>query len=150
MNYLLDTNIALIYIRNNETTQKLESKLDLFSGEHNLIISVVSVGELKSIAKQNQWGKVKWQKMLSVINDFLIADINTEEIIDKYAEIDVFSQGKLLEKPLENSARNMGKNDLWIAATASALDLGLVTTDDDFNHLENKFIKLKKIDLSLV
>jgi predicted nucleic acid-binding protein len=147
MNYLLDTNIVLIYIRNNETTQKLESKLDLFSGEHNLIISVASIGELKSIARQNQWGKMKWQKMLTVINDFLIADIRNEEIIDKYAEIDAFSQGKILEKPLGDSARNIGKNDLWIAATASALQLELITTDDDFNHLKNDFIQLKKIDL---
>lgn len=97
MNYLLDSNIVLIYIRNNEITQRLENQLNLFSGQHNLIISVVSVGELKSIAKQNQWGKTRWQKMLSIINDFLIADINTEEIIEKYAEIDAFSQGKLLE-----------------------------------------------------
>ncbi len=150
MNYLLDTNIALIYIRNTETTQKLEDRLDLLSGNHNLIISVVSIGELKSIAKQNQWGKLKWQKMLGVISDFLVADINTEEIIDRYAEIDAFSQGKLPEKPLGGSARNMGKNDLWIAATASVLDIELITTDGDFDHLENNFIQLKKIDLGLI
>jgi tRNA(fMet)-specific endonuclease VapC len=148
MNYLLDTNIILIYIRNNEITQRLENQLNLFSGEHNLIISVVSIGELKSIAKQNQWGKTKWRKMQAIINDFLIADINTEEIIDKYAEIDAFSQGKLSEYPLGSSARNMGKNDLWIAATASVLNLELITTDDDFEHLRQEFIQLRKIELS--
>lgn len=40
----------------------------------------------------------------------------------------------------------MGKNDLWIAATASAFDITLVTTDKDFNHLDGKFIKLKLIE----
>jgi tRNA(fMet)-specific endonuclease VapC len=148
MNYLLDTNIILIYIRNNEIAQKVENQLNLFSGEHNLVISVVSIGELKSIAKQNRWGEIKWQKMLTIINDFLIADINTEEIIDKYADIDAFSQGKSPKNLLGDSARNMGKNDLWIAATASALNLELITTDNDFEHLSRDFIQLRKIDLS--
>lgn len=44
----------------------------------------------------------------------------------------------------------MGKNDLWISATASVLNLTLLTTDDDSNHLENDFIQLKNIDLSLI
>ncbi|MCU0445015.1 MAG: PIN domain-containing protein [Microscillaceae bacterium] len=138
----------MIYIRNNEIAQKVENQLNLFSGEHNLVISVVSIGELKSIAKQNRWGEIKWQKMLTIINDFLIADINTEEIIDKYADIDAFSQGKSPKNLLGDSARNMGKNDLWIAATASALNLELITTDNDFEHLSRDFIQLRKIDLS--
>ena len=41
----------------------------------------------------------------------------------------------------------MGKNDLWIAATASAFDMVLVTTDQDFDHLDGEFIKLKYIDI---
>lgn len=40
----------------------------------------------------------------------------------------------------------MGKNDIWIAATASALNLKLVTTAKDFNPLEGEFIKLEYID----
>ncbi len=40
---------------------------------------------------------------------------------------------------------NMGKNDLWIAATASVLNLELLTTDSDFDHLDGEFIKLRKI-----
>ena len=39
-------------------------------------------------------------------------------------------------------ARNMGKNDLWIAATASAFNLKLATTDKDFQHLEQVFVDL--------
>ncbi|MEM1326730.1 MAG: PIN domain-containing protein [Bacteroidota bacterium] len=41
----------------------------------------------------------------------------------------------------------MGKNDLWIAATASHYDLKLLTTDKDFLHLEDKFIDLAFINL---
>jgi tRNA(fMet)-specific endonuclease VapC len=39
----------------------------------------------------------------------------------------------------------MGKNDLWIAATASLLNLKLVTTDGDFDHLDSSFLSLHKV-----
>ena len=68
----MDTNVVLIYIRNNKVTQKLENQLNLFSGEHNLIISVVTIGELKSLEKQNNWGKTKWQQMANVLGDFTL------------------------------------------------------------------------------
>jgi predicted nucleic acid-binding protein len=41
----------------------------------------------------------------------------------------------------------MGKNDIWIAATASVFDLKLVTTDKDFDHLEEEYIDLLHISL---
>ena len=53
------------------------------------------------------------------------------------AQLDAYSQGKLSMRPLPAgmSARNMGKNDLWIAATALYFDVELHTTDKDFDHL---------------
>jgi predicted nucleic acid-binding protein len=39
----------------------------------------------------------------------------------------------------------MGKNDLWIAATAYSLDIPLLTTDIDFDHLNKTFINVMKI-----
>jgi len=36
----------------------------------------------------------------------------------------------------------MGKNDLWIAATAYTLNATLVTTDTDFDHLDGEFIEV--------
>ena len=147
MNFILDTNLVLIYLRDNELSRRIEQDLKLLSGEHNLIISVVSVGELKSIAKQNKWGSRKVENMVNTLSDFLISDLNTEEILERYADIDAFSQGKLDGKNTNFSARNMGKNDLWIAATASVYDLELLTTDNDFQHLKDDFLKLRIISL---
>ncbi len=83
----------------------------------------------------------------TLLNEFLIADINVESIIDKYAEIDAFSQNKLPENPLGSSPRNMGKNDIWIAATAAVLNAKLLTTDKDFQHLINKLVDVELIEL---
>jgi len=38
----------------------------------------------------------------------------------------------------------MGKNDLWIASLCSLLGLQLVTTDANFDHLDNIFFEVKK------
>jgi len=61
------------------------------------------------------------------LRKFLITDINSKDIIKKYGEIDAFSQGKLPGNPLKDSSRNMGKNDLWIASTASVSNSRLIS-----------------------
>jgi tRNA(fMet)-specific endonuclease VapC len=148
MNYLIDTNILVIYVRDTDLTRRLEEDLRLLTGNNNLVISVVSIGEIKSIARQNNWGKRRVGRLIEILSQFLIADINVEEIIESYSEIDAYSQGKLKGKATTFTSRNMGKNDLWIAATASTLNLELITTDKDFDHLNEVYLKLKSIDLS--
>ena len=149
MEYLLDTNIVLVYARGNNLTKKIEEELQLLSGDNQLVISVVTVGEIKSLAIKNNWGKSKVAKLSELLNEFIVADINVEEITERYAEIDAYSQGKLPGKKGKFSSRNMGKNDLWIAATGSVLQVVIVTTDSDFDHLEGEYIKLKKVNLNI-
>jgi tRNA(fMet)-specific endonuclease VapC len=148
MNYLLDTNIIVTYVRDTAVTRKLEDRLNLLTGENNLVISVVSLGEIRSIAKQHNWGEKKLAKLENILKDFLIADINVETIIERYADIDAYSQGKLKHKKSGFPARNMGKNDLWIAATASVYNLKLITTDQDFAHLHGVYVDLEFVDIA--
>jgi len=107
----------------------------------------VTLGEIKSIAVRNNWG----QKRITAVERFLkqcvVADINSLDVIEKYGEIDGYSQGKLKHKPLKNTSRNMGKNDLWIAATASVTNATLLTTDKDFTHLNGVYLNLSLISL---
>lgn len=140
MNYFLDTNLLLTYLRDNKQARNIEKELKLLEKGNNLLLSVVSVGEVKSIAIQNKWGKRKIENLIAILQDFLITDINTQEVIDRYAEIDAYSQGKLNDIPTPFSARNMGKNDLWIAATASIYNVQLITTDKDFDHLKENYL----------
>jgi tRNA(fMet)-specific endonuclease VapC len=62
-----------------------------------------------------------------------------------YAEIDVYSQSHHPILRLPTSARKMGKNDLWIAATAAILNATLLSTDADFEHLDNLFLYFERI-----
>jgi len=143
MNLLLDTNI-LIYLAKDPSRKFLTQVVN--PDNQKLFISVASIGELKSIALQNNWGNKKWQVINSILDEAIIVEIN-EVLADTYAEIDAFSQRRNPSYSNYSFAtpRNMGKNDLWIASIASLLGLKLVTTDTDFNHLHQVFIEVELI-----
>lgn len=100
------------------------------------LIPVIVVGELEAFALKADWGHRKVSFMRSLFERYPIVEI-TKEITIVYAQIDAYSQGRLYGKPLPQglSARNMGRNDIWIAAIALYLGIALRTTDLDFNHL---------------
>jgi len=128
---LLDTNVIIHHIRRN-TFCPPES-----------FISIVTVGELKAFAMKNKWGTDKQSRLEKFLQSLPIIDIG-DKITDIYAEIDSFSQGLHSTQKLNSSARNMGKNDLWIAATAYYFSMTLQTTDNDFDHLLSFGLKLDK------
>ncbi len=145
MDFFLDTNIVLHFIRNSTLADELKETFQLFKFPNRLFISIVSLGELESLALQKDWGIHKLKELENYSRQLIIADIRDENIVKRYAQIDAYSQGKLKNRSLNNSARNMSKNDLWIAATASVLNIPLLTTDADFEHLNKEFLTLIKI-----
>jgi len=147
VDYLLDTNILIIYSRSSLLSKQIELDHRIFNGNHNLAISVVTVGEINSFIEQKNLGHKRQNFIFELLEKVFVIDINIRKILDVYGKIDAFSQGKLIEKSLGNSARNMGKNDLWIASTANAFNMELVTTDKDFNHLKDSFVKVNCIDI---
>ena len=149
MLFLFDTNIILVYLRSVAMKRKIVSRYKPFNLGNSSMISVVTVGELRALVLKNKWGISRIRDLEEFLLRFLIVDINTEDTINRYAEIDAFSQGRLDGRKSNFTARNMGKNDIWIAATASVLDETLLTTDNDFDHLHNEFLSVAKIDLNI-
>lgn len=164
--YLLDTCIVVSYITANTQTENrpyrivktIESKLDLglanFKAisplsppllQHNFIISVVTYAELISLFKDRmRKGKnspQQYRLVATFIENVSIIEIrNHSDILDAYCELDGFSlDGELLNKRnLNKGPIIMGKNDLWIAATAKVTGAELITIDKDFNHLKEE------------
>lgn len=147
MRYVLDTNVILAYLRKHVIWDLIELQLGIFETETDVYIPAVVLGELRSLANQNRWGIIKRRELEIFVKEFMIIDFITEEVINSYAEIDAFSQGRLEGRPLTGSSRNMGKNDLWIAATASVLNATLITTDKDFQHLHTQFLEVAYFDV---
>jgi predicted nucleic acid-binding protein len=100
-------------------------------------ISVVTEGELRSLAIQWKWGKRKKNQMRFLLQFFLRVPVDKEQVFRAYEAMDSFS---------ESIGRTMGKNDLWIAAAAHSIGATLITTDTDFDHLQPGFIQVDWID----
>lgn len=147
MDYLLDTNLVIIYSRASKIAEKIEADYNLFDTGNSLAVSVVTLGEVDAFIKKIGIGEKRRKKIEGVVSRLAKVGIDTKAIIERYGDIDAYSQGKLKRKKGRFSSRNMGKNDLWIAATASIYDLTLLTTDRDFDHLNGAYIRLEYIDV---
>jgi tRNA(fMet)-specific endonuclease VapC len=143
MNLLFDTNIIL------QVTRKeggLELLRKLNPDDRLIYISFVNVAEIQSIAYRKGWNEVKSGRLEAFLNLVRVIEVS-DILLPSYVGIDAYSQRnhpEYVHYPFR-TPRNMGKNDLWIAATASLLNLELVTTDGDFDHLQDTFLQLRKI-----
>ena len=166
--YLLDTNILVHLVRGDGIGQHIQADYAPTLLDPRPLISIVSEGELRSLTYQFHWGKAnlnnyrvkfsailiskrpqiqcgnfcalpkqKIEQSLFYLSYFKRASIDQPEIYEAYAAIDAYSI---------SVGRSMGKNDLWIAATAHVVDATILTTDMDFDHLASEFLKCQRID----
>lgn len=136
----IDTNILLAYVRGKELYAKIEAQYQLRANGNVSLISVVSEGELRSLALQFVWREARRQEMERQLSYFTVVPLPFSRVVAVYAEIDDFSR---------RSGVTMGKNDLWIAVTASVTGTRLLTTDKDFDHLHGIYLERDWIDPSL-
>lgn len=146
MRYVLDSNIILYYVKDSETKKFIENQYQPFDEENTAIISIVMVAELMSLAKRQKWGERKRRVLQRIFDSLIIIEIRYSDLIEAYADIDTFSHGKDESRPLGMTSRNMGKNDLWIAATTHVTDSKLLTTDRDFDHLDEVFFDIVLVE----
>ena len=149
-NIVIDTCVIIHIVRDSSSGTNCLAKLAELDPNPNIIISVVTKAELESFSKQNNWGTNKLSNLNLFLSNATIIDIKATDkpLLGKYVQIDGYSKGKLPDNNgdlMIGSARKMGKNDLWIAATASAINVSLMTTDGDFDHLNGKLIDVIKI-----
>lgn len=144
---VLDTSALLHIVRGKDTGKIIH---DFISGldAPQLLISVVTLAEVDSFMVQNNWGHKNQEKMHQLIERCIVLDIekHNKTLKNCYVILDAFSKRKQAGPDgqfLQGGARKMGKNDLWIAATAFALNATLVTTDNDFDHINNQYFKVQ-------
>ena len=136
--YLLDTNILLAYVRWQALARYIEATYQLGTRQPAPVISVVSEAEIRVLAAQNQWGTFKKRMLEEKIMDFLtVIPIPYKEVLAAYVEIDDYSR---------RQGRVMGKNDVWIAATARVEQATILTTDRDFDHLHPHLVVREYVD----
>jgi tRNA(fMet)-specific endonuclease VapC len=152
MQYIvLDTCAIIHLLRGNKSGIEIKDWIESLNPQPRQIISVVTKAELMTFVKINKWG----EKTLSALHEFIMGittiDINRSDaqLLQNYILIDTYSKNSGVDEngnSKEGSHIKMGKNDLWIGATAKAINATLVTCDGDFDHLPESILKIKKFN----
>ena len=133
--YVLDTNVLLSLLRGKELGERIDQAYGLRKAPYLHTLSIVTHAELWVLADRNKWGDAKRSAIVKALDEFVAVDISGDSIISAYRRVEAISNGI-----------NMGKNDIWIAATAMIAGLPLLTTDKDFNHLNGKLLQIFYVD----
>lgn len=140
--FLLDTNVLLDFAKGTDVAAYTEQTLSPFRPSQRSYISYATLAEIRSLLL-SRYGEKKRSQLNDFFRTTLIAlPIAKIDVVNEYADIDAYSQMRhpTIPNPDVASAETMGKNDLWIAATASVYGLTLVTSDTDFEHLNGSFL----------
>jgi len=108
------------------------------------MICAVTIGEIQAFAQQ--WQTERLKLLDHVLAELLVIDINREDVFEAYSHLHKFARdGKELStKGLRG--KNMGHNDLWIAAAACAVDATVLTTDFDLLRLPEGTVKVIQVN----
>jgi tRNA(fMet)-specific endonuclease VapC len=136
--YLLDTNILVHLVRGDATWVRIREEYDVLMTSIRPIISAVTEAELRSLSYQWGWGEARLEQMRYYLGYFGRAPLETPAMLEAYALIDAYSERK---------GHTMGKNDVWVAATAHVTNATLLTTDQDFLHLDGLFLTVERVSL---
>lgn len=135
--YLLDANILLALVRDNDLGKYLDATYGLTTRANVSFVCIVTVGEMYALAMKFKWGAAKQTVLNAVLNRYLWIDLDDPALLHAYAEIDAAS---------EEAGFQIGKNDVWIAATARVTNTTLLTIDKDFDHLHGAWIDPEWVD----
>ena len=139
--YVLDTNVLVAYCRGRDLGRYIEAKFSLLTVTQVPLLSIVCEGEIRAFARNVGWQGAKQRTLTQLLGRFVRINLDFPGIIEAYAEIDHASR-----YPASGSSREMGKNDLWIAATAKVTGAHLLTTDKDYDHLDGVHLTRHFID----
>ncbi|MGJ8667010.1 MAG: PIN domain-containing protein [Patiriisocius sp.] len=149
MKYLvLDTCAVIHIIRQSNQGKQALNWINSLEVQPIQVISVVTKAELITFAQIAGWQSSK----LAFLNKFLkgvtyVDIIHSDNLlIDNYKIIDCYSKNIIPDNKgvfKGGSHVTMGKNDLWIGATALTLNATLLTTDKDFDHLAGTILSVK-------
>jgi predicted nucleic acid-binding protein len=135
--YFLDTNILIHFVRGTPLWRSISQRYQLLTVVPSPLFSVITEGELQAFALKSNWGSRKRDQLDFILGYFSRQIIDDEKLIRWYATMDEFS---------ERIGHPLGKNDLWIAATAATFGATLLTTDRDFDRLSPQFLTREWID----
>jgi predicted nucleic acid-binding protein len=102
--------------------------LDVGALPDELAVSVVTIGELRAGVLAADTVDVRDRRLRTLTEASAVAPVPVDESV-----AEAWAKLRLL---LRDSGQRMPVNDSWIAATAIALDIPVVTKDDDYVEVD--------------
>lgn len=140
--YVLDTNVLLHLIRGQALETKIDQAFGLTSSLHRQIVWIVTEAELWVMADRKGWGEAKRSALQHALDNLVVIPIDGTDLVDAYVRV------ARADSAAVEGARNMGKNDIWIAATSYYTQFPLLTTDKDFRFLHDDLVQVMWVDPS--
>jgi len=125
--FLLDTNAISDLMK---AEARLEKWLSSLRDEDRLVTCVIARGEILFGLARLAEGRRRLELEQKAAN--ILAALPCESIPERAAEF--YAHAKCVQ---QRRGLSLDENDLWIAATALALDATLVTRDTDFQQIEH-------------
>ena len=122
---LVDTNVIIRVLKGQTEL------FSLFDDMEKLFVSSISIGELMYGAELS--------KKLDFNRELYFDFCNQMKII--YVDSDIAKNYGKIKAQLKKIGHPIPENDIWIAATAIAANLTLVTADSDFDNIEELIIE---------
>ncbi|TXD50452.1 MULTISPECIES: type II toxin-antitoxin system VapC family toxin [unclassified Polaribacter] len=150
MRYLvLDTCAVIHIIRQDKKGQDCLNWINSLNTQPVQVISVVTKAELLTFSVIAGWKANKIKFLDDFLKGVTYVDIlhTDKNLIDNYKLIDCYSKNKLPDSNgnfKKGSHNNIGKNDIWIGATALTLNATLLTADKDFDHLNGTILNVQR------
>ena len=116
--FLLYTNVFIFAARGGLVWEKIKAVCNPLTYEPKGMVCIVMHGELRAFAELNTLGTRKRSEADFLVSYLDTLDINHRDVIDAYALLDTHSR---------KIGVRMGKNDLWIAATAHVYGATIIT-----------------------
>lgn len=129
--YVLDTSVVLVLVRQGELGRRIERRFALTALSTRLIVSIVTRAEIEVIADRNQWGSSRRRVLAAFLDACTTVPIAHQDLVEGYVEAEAICRAA------PGGAVQMGKNDLWIAATSHHVSCPLLTLDHDFAALSD-------------
>lgn len=144
---VLDSSILIAMVKN--ANFRIFFEANYRSEEYEFLACFANEVEPLSMAKRRKWGQKKRSFLSETFSTLKFINEVSPAIKEAYVEMEAYSMGQHPARKLPQgvSAKRIGQNDLWIAATAYTENAALLTMDADFLILQDEFIEVLFIDV---
>ena len=131
---LVDTNILIYFLRTKEDGRRVDKIYRFSENLERIHLSAITLAEIGAIAKWRRWGAERIRNFQRFADQAYLIETLNPDTVQNYSEFYVESLKR---------GKGIGQNDLWLAATARAYDLTLLTADSDFQWIPSDLLKIE-------